>query len=136
MWLTCGGVCVWSSRAEDLQRMYSLSSRKEKGVEEMKAAFNAYLRKRGAEVVQDEAREKEMVESLLAFKAKADALLEKAFARNELFVYSLKDAFEYVLNARQVRGCPWHTCTLNPQLPTCNPPSLVMSLSVPDGVYV
>lgn len=43
-----------------------------------------------------------MIDDLLAFKAKCDGLLDKAFNRHEAFVYSLKDAFEYAVNVRQV----------------------------------
>ncbi len=84
--------------------MASLCTRKAGGAEELKAAFNAYIRKRGAELVQDEAREKEMIDDLLAFKARCDAVLERAFARGDMFVHTLKDGFEHAVNVRQVRA--------------------------------
>jgi hypothetical protein len=84
--------------------MASLCMRKAGGAEELKAAFNAYIRKRGAELVQDEAREKEMIDDLLAFKGRCDAVLERAFARGDMFVHALKDGFEHAVNVRQVRA--------------------------------
>lgn len=92
------------TRIDDLHRMYQLYLRVEKGLDEMRVAFNAYARKRGAEIVGDEARDKEMVDDLLTFKAKCDTLLEKAFLKGETFAYSLRDAFEFILNVRQVRS--------------------------------
>ncbi len=92
-------------RVDGLYRLYHLGCRKPGGAEELKAAFNAYIRKRGAELVQDEARDKEMIEDLLVFKAKCDVLLEKAFGgrANDQFVYALKDGFEFAVNVRQNR---------------------------------
>lgn len=46
-----------------------------------------------------------MIDDLLAFKGRCDVALERAFQRNELFVYSLKDGFEYAFNIRQVSLC-------------------------------
>ncbi len=42
-----------------------------------------------------------MVERLLSLKARLDTLLDSAFARNEQFVNSSKDALEASLNSRQ-----------------------------------
>jgi hypothetical protein len=92
---------------EDLQRMASLCRRKQGGAEELKAAFNAYIRKRGAELVQDEARDKEMIDDLLAFKARCDTVLERALGRVDMFVHALKDGFEHALNVRQVFLRAW-----------------------------
>jgi hypothetical protein len=84
--------------------MYKLFCRVSGAVEDLKKAFNSYLKRKGTEMVEDLNRDKEMIEDLLAFKAKTDALLETAFERNDQFAYAVKDAFEYILNVRQVRA--------------------------------
>jgi cullin 4 len=91
-------------RLEDLNRLYSLFQRVEGAVEEMKVSFNSFIKRKGTEIVVDQNRDKEMIDDLLAFKAKCDTLLERAFMRNDQYVYSLKDAFETIVNARQVRN--------------------------------
>jgi len=94
-----------AQRVEDLRRMYLLCCRKVGGEGEVKAAFNAYIRRRGAELVSDEAREKEMIEDLLVFKGKCDIVLLSALGgkANVGCVNALKDGFEFAVNVRQTR---------------------------------
>jgi hypothetical protein len=61
------------------------------------------VQQRGAALVQDEARDKEMIDDLLAFKGRCDAVLERALGRGDMFVHALKDGFEHAVNVRQVR---------------------------------
>ena len=42
-----------------------------------------------------------MVERLLEFKGRLDALLDKSFQRLDTFAASLKEAFEHFINQRQ-----------------------------------
>lgn len=98
--MTVGLVVV--CRKEDLHLMYKLFIRVAGAVDELKKAFNSYLRRKGQELVEDTNRDKELIEDLLAFKGKADALLEASFERADPFSYSVKDAFEYILNVKQV----------------------------------
>ncbi|TYG70198.1 hypothetical protein ES288_D05G293600v1 [Gossypium darwinii] len=69
-------------RIEDLQRMYSLFSRS---------------------IVMDEEKDKDMVSSLLEFKASLDSILEESFSKNEAFCNTIKDSFEHLINLRQNR---------------------------------
>lgn len=82
--------------------MYKLLLRVPGAVDDLKKAFNGYLKRKGTEMVEDTNRDKEMIDDLLGFKAKTDGLLESAFERNDQFSYAVKDAFEYILNVRQV----------------------------------
>ncbi|TYH72962.1 hypothetical protein ES332_D05G294000v1 [Gossypium tomentosum] len=69
-------------RIEGLQRMYSLFSRS---------------------IVMDEEKDKDMVSSLLEFKASLDSILEESFSKNEAFCNTIKDSFEHLINLRQNR---------------------------------
>jgi len=93
-------------RVEDLQRMYRLYARPGiANLDELKAAFNGYIRRKGLELVSDETEDatKMLVERLLEFKARQDLLMERAFEKNPQYTFTLKDAWEYFLNAKQNR---------------------------------
>ncbi|KAG4171598.1 hypothetical protein ERO13_A12G219875v2, partial [Gossypium hirsutum] len=78
-------------RIEDLQRMYSLQ------------AISSYIRRTGQSIVMDEEKDKDMVSSLLEFKASLDSILEESFSKNEAFCNTIKDSFEHLINLRQNR---------------------------------
>ncbi|GKU92580.1 hypothetical protein SLEP1_g6287 [Rubroshorea leprosula] len=88
-------------RIEDLQRMYSLFSRVN-ALESLKHALSSYIRKTGQGIVMDDEKDKDMVPSLLEFKASLDTIWEESFSKNEAFSNTIKDAFEYLINLRQV----------------------------------
>ena len=50
----------------------------------------------------DEEKDKDMVPSLLEFKASLDTIWEESFFKNEAFCNTIKDAFEHLINLRQV----------------------------------
>eukprot|EP00744_Colponema_vietnamica_P008519 GILI01012143.1.p1 GENE.GILI01012143.1~~GILI01012143.1.p1 ORF type:complete len:1008 (+),score=304.22 GILI01012143.1:274-3024(+) len=87
-------------RLPDLSRLFSLLSRVS-ALDQLKASWAAYLKRTGLSLVQDEERDKSLVEDLLALKARADSILEQAFQKNENFTFALKDAFESFVNSRQ-----------------------------------
>ncbi|KAL3624802.1 Cullin-4 [Castilleja foliolosa] len=87
-------------RIDDLQRMYALFS-KVNALESLRQALNQYIRKTGHSIVMDEEKDKEMVSSLLDFKANLDQIWEDSFCRNESFSNTIKDAFEHLINIRQ-----------------------------------
>ena len=89
------------NRIEDLQRMHSLFSRVN-ALESLKQALSSYIRRTGQGIVMDEEKDKDMVSSLLEFKASLDTIWEESFFKNEPFSNSIKDAFEYLINLRQV----------------------------------
>ncbi|KAB2054075.1 hypothetical protein ES319_A12G229900v1, partial [Gossypium barbadense] len=78
-------------RIEDLQRMYSLQ------------AISSYIRRTGQSIIMDEEKDKDMVSSLLEFKASLDSILEESFSKNEAFCNTIKDSFEHLINLRQNR---------------------------------
>lgn len=93
------------SRIEDLQRMYVLFCRVD-ALESLRHALNSYIRKTGQGIVMDEEKDKDMVSCLLEFKASLDTILEDSFSKNEAFCNTVKDAFEHLINLRQVLCSP------------------------------
>lgn len=89
------------NRIEDLQRMYTLFSRVN-ALESLRQALSAYIRKTGQGMIMDEEKDKDMVFSLLEFKASLDTIWEESFFKNEAFCNTIKDAFEHLINLRQV----------------------------------
>ena len=97
------------NRVGDLQRMYVLFARVS-ALELLRQALSAYIKGTGHNTVMDEEKDKDMVPWLLDLKARLDAIWEESFSRNESFANTLKDAFEHLINLRQVFRC--HTQTI------------------------
>ncbi|KAF7840480.1 cullin-4 [Senna tora] len=91
------------NRTEDLQRIYSLFSRVN-ALESLRQALSSYIRRTGQGIVMDEEKDKDMVSSLLEFKASLDTIWEESFFKNEAFSNTIKDAFEHLINIRQKLG--------------------------------
>lgn len=77
-------------RLEDLSRLYGLCARVH-ALDALCAAFRAHVRRVGGALVMDQEKDPEMVEALLTFKTRMDAVLVKCFHSNESFTNSLKD---------------------------------------------
>jgi cullin-4 len=90
-----------ANRVGDLQRMYSLFSRVN-ALELLRQALSAYIKMTGHNTVMDEEKDKDMVSWLLDLKARLDVIWEESFSKNESFSNTLKDAFEHLINLRQV----------------------------------
>jgi cullin-4 len=88
-------------RIKDLQTMYSLFLRVN-ALESLRQALSMYIRRTGQGIVMDEEKDKDMVSSLLEFKASLDSIWEESFSKNEGFCITIKDAFEHLINLRQV----------------------------------
>eukprot|EP00741_Cyanophora_paradoxa_P010023 tig00000157_g9709.t1 len=88
------------TRKEDLRRMYTLL-KSVMSVEELKKTWHKYIRTTGLKMVEDEQKDKQMVQDLLDFKAKLDGIWDESFDRNDTFMNALKDAFESFINTRQ-----------------------------------
>uniref|UniRef100_A0A7S2RUN5 Cullin-4 n=1 Tax=Mucochytrium quahogii TaxID=96639 RepID=A0A7S2RUN5_9STRA len=89
-------------RTADLQRMYTLFARVD-SLNNMRVTLSAYVKRRGLEVVKNEAEEKEMVPTLLRLKQDLDDLLANAMSNNEDFERTIRDAFEAFINSRENR---------------------------------
>ncbi|XP_062162128.1 cullin-4-like [Alnus glutinosa] len=87
------------NRIEDLQRMHSLFLRVN-ALESLRQALSAYIRKTGQGIVMDEEKDKDMVSSLLEFKASLDTIWEESFSKNDAFCNTIKDAFEHLIKHR------------------------------------
>ncbi|KAF6142827.1 hypothetical protein GIB67_002691 [Kingdonia uniflora] len=91
------------NRIEDLRRMYVLFSRVN-AFESLRQALSSYIRGTGQGMVMDEEKDKDLVSSILVFKASLDTIWEESFSRNEVFSITIKDAFEHLINLRQARA--------------------------------
>ena len=91
-----------------LQQLYSLLQRRYLG-EKLRQSFEAFINKRGSEIVFDEKREQEMVPRLLEFKRKLDTVWEKCFQRHEGLGHSLREAFESFINKSKRTNMTWGT---------------------------
>ncbi|KAJ8545312.1 hypothetical protein K7X08_017895 [Anisodus acutangulus] len=89
-------------RIADLRRMYSLFPRVE-ALESLKQTLSSYIRRTGQSIVHDDEKDKDMVFSLLEFKASVDTIWEESFSKNEAFGNTIKDAFEHLINLSQNR---------------------------------
>ncbi|KAJ6416840.1 hypothetical protein OIU84_002677 [Salix udensis] len=89
-------------RIKDLETMYSLFLRVN-SLEPLRQALSMYIRRTGQGMVMDEEKDKDMVSSLLEFKASLDSVWEESFSKNEGFCITVKDAFEHLINLRQNR---------------------------------
>ena len=81
--------------------MYSLFKRVS-ALELLRLALSAYIKATGKGIVLDEMKDKDMVSSLLDLKARIDTIWEESFLKNEAFSNTIKDAFERLINLRQV----------------------------------
>ena len=91
---------VERSKVAELRLLHRLFSRVSgEGLE--KEAFAAYIKDTGGKIVNAKDRDKEMVQSLLDFKAQLDVVVEQAFGNEEAFAYTVKGSFEDFINLRQ-----------------------------------
>ncbi len=106
--LWCGGnggqgykIMMDGNRVADLQRIYVLFSRVS-ALEQLRHALSGYIKATGHSFVMDEEKDKDMVSWLLDLKARLDTVWEESFSKNEGFANTIKDAFEHLINLRQV----------------------------------
>lgn len=90
-----------ANRINDLQRMYGLFVRVN-ALESIRQALSSYIRGTGQGIIMDEEKDRDLVSYLLEFKSSLDTIWEISFCRNEAFSNTIKDAFEYLINLRQV----------------------------------
>lgn len=88
-------------RLADLTTLYNLFSRVKNGLQELCTHFNCYIKKKGRTIVIEPERDKSMVSELLEFKEQLDHVVSTCFQRNDKFLYSMREAFEYFINQRQ-----------------------------------
>ena len=95
-------------RTDSLRQLYLLLERKNLG-EKLRPAFEAYIVKRGSEIVFDEAREQDMVIRLLDFKKKLDRTWEHSFQKHTGLGHTLREAFEAFINKSKRSNMTWGT---------------------------
>jgi len=91
------------TRLDDLKNMFGLYGLVD-ALPKLRLAFAAHIKRVGTAMVSDPERERLLVEQLLQFKERLDRILNGAFANNEQFGHSLKEAFETFINSRQNRA--------------------------------
>lgn len=84
----------------DLTLMYNLLARVKEGLPELCSHFNQYIKKKGKVIVTNPEKDKTMVQELLDFKDQMDIVVLNCFQKNEKFINSLKEAFEFYINQR------------------------------------
>ncbi|GAO52034.1 hypothetical protein G7K_6122-t1 [Saitoella complicata NRRL Y-17804] len=82
-----------------LKLLYDLFFRIDQ-VSMIRAAWVDYIRKHGLTLVQNPARDAEMVGALLTFKAKLNEIVKTSFNDNTLLSQGLREAFENFINKR------------------------------------
>lgn len=87
-------------RMDDLVLLHRLLSRVSNGLTELCNHFNKHIKQRGQVIVTNLEKDKTMVQDLLEFKIKMDRVVNECFQKQEKFVYSLKEGFEYFINRR------------------------------------
>lgn len=102
------GVLLAKDRPDTMSQLYSLLQRRRLG-EKLRPAFEAFIVKKGSELVFEEEREQEMVVRLLDFKKKLDLILAKSFQRHEGLGHSLREAFETFINKSKRSNMTWGT---------------------------
>merc|ERR1711981_74050 len=85
----------------ELKLMYNLLGKVTGGHAELKGKMCDYVKNRGRVIVVNPEKDKTMVQELLDFKEKLDAIMEQCFGGNEQFIVSMKEAFESFINVRQ-----------------------------------
>merc|ERR1712001_469148 len=88
-------------RKPELKLMYNLLGKVTGGHAELKGKMCDYVKNRGRVIVVNPEKDKTMVQELLDFKEKLDAIMEHCFGGNEQFIVSMKEAFESFINVRQ-----------------------------------
>ena len=89
------------NRLHDLSLLYKLLTLIKGGCQDLCIHFNEYIKLIGKTIVTDLEKDKSMVQELLDFKDKMDAIVNTCFANNEKIMLTLKEAFEVVINLRQ-----------------------------------
>jgi cullin-4 len=92
-------VLLDENRLPDLRRMYCLMDRIQQ-LEPMKKSWSAYIKSAGVACVQDESRDKNMIEDLIALQEKFGSVLLKAFCNHDGFKAALKSSGEHFINVR------------------------------------
>lgn len=96
-------------RKDDLGRCYALLGRANRHYKLgepnahaiMRTHITNYVKKVGAGIVTDQAKDGEMVQQLLTLKAQLDNFVSVSFASSELFAHATNSAFESFVNARE-----------------------------------
>eukprot|EP01133_Synstelium_polycarpum_P000407 gene407-481_t len=88
------------SRIDDIERLFALANRVN-AIPVIKTAWAAYIKEVGLAMILDTEKDAVLVKELITLKDNLDVILEKAFNRNEILGYSLKESFEHFINRRQ-----------------------------------
>lgn len=89
-------------RVHDLKRFHSLMDRVNM-LDRLKQGWSNYVKVLGGSLVQDEEREKYLIDDILLIKDRMDVMLKISFNNEESFKDVLKSALEYVVNIKATK---------------------------------
>ncbi|KAI1432338.1 cullin-4A [Xylaria sp. CBS 124048] len=87
----------------DLLRLSNLQKR-------LKEPWEGYIKNAGSAIVNDTSRGNEMVVRLLEFRTALDLMVRDAFKKDDVFAYSLRQAFDNFINDKKIMSS-WKTGT-------------------------
>lgn len=86
---------------KELASLYDLLTLISEGLNHLESSFTAYIIKQGTSIVMDTENDKNMIQELLDFKSKINAIVEESFANNEKFQNAVRTSFAQFINKRQ-----------------------------------
>ncbi|KAI6655075.1 Cullin-4B-like [Oopsacas minuta] len=89
-----------AERIKELHLMYDFICSVKNGEENLRAAFEEFIKKEGYELVRYPEKDKTMIKELLDFKKSIDVIIVQAFKDNGKFIISMKKGFEKFINMR------------------------------------
>ncbi|KAF3908568.1 Cullin-4A [Orbilia brochopaga] len=98
------GELIDNNDIESLGTLFTVINRVEDAGGKLKPIWSKYIKDKGASVVTDSAREKDMVPRLLVFKSSLENILKSAFNKNINLSHSLRESFETFINERRNTG--------------------------------
>ncbi|EST08365.1 Cullin, N-terminal [Kalmanozyma brasiliensis GHG001] len=91
---------ITAKQLSGLAKIYQLVKSIDR-LSDLRKAFAEYIKTHGASIVNDRARDDDMIERLLEFKSFIDAIVSTGFQRDGDFVHAQKDSFEVFVNKRE-----------------------------------
>ncbi|PWY99342.1 Cullin-domain-containing protein [Testicularia cyperi] len=89
-----------TQRLDELTKLYTLTKSVGR-LTDVRKGFADHIKSRGEAIVSDRAKDDDMIERLLAFKASIDTIVQHAFQRDIDLVHAQRDSFEVFINRRE-----------------------------------
>lgn len=86
---------------KELASLYSLLSLISDGLNHLESSFTIYIIKQGTAIVMNTENDKNMIQELLDFKSKINAIVKESFSNNDKFQNAVRTSFAQFINKRQ-----------------------------------